>query len=58
MLEKYVYNLMSSANNLAVADWSIWSVTSFTSRLNSYEPRTLPWGTPLVTRQGVDRYES
>ena len=57
MFEKELYNLMSSANSLAVVEWSKESVTSLMKTLNKSGPSTLPWQTPLVTWQGLDREE-
>ena len=54
---KLVWSFISSAKCLAVADGSRWSVTSFTSRLNNKGPSTLPWGTPLATRDGEEGVE-
>ena len=57
MFEKELYNLMSSANSLAVVVGSKESVTSLMKTLNKSGPNTLPWQTPLVTWQGLDREE-
>ena len=48
---------MSSANCLAVVDGSSRSVMSFMKTLNRSGPRTLPWHTPLVTWQELEREE-
>ena len=55
--EYSVYNLISSANSLAVVLESMWSVTSFMKILNSKDPITLPWITPLETGHGEERVE-
>ena len=57
MFEKELYNSMSSANSLAVVEGSKESVTLLMKTLNKSGSSTLPWQTPLVTWQGLDREE-
>jgi len=44
-----VYNMVSSANNLMVTPTGAKVQISLTYNINSTGPRTLPWGTPLMT---------
>jgi len=44
-----VYNLVSSANNLIVTPTGARVQMSLTYGINNIGPRTLPWGTPLMT---------
>ena len=46
---------MSSAKSLAVVDWSRLSVISLINIMNKSGPRTLPWGTPLMTSR-IEEY--
>ena len=48
MLEKELYSLMSSANNLTEVEVCKLSTISLMKRMNKSGPRTLPCGTPLV----------
>ena len=51
------YSLRSSANSFTVAEWLMQSVTSLINRINKTGPSTLPWGTPLTTREEEEREE-
>ena len=48
---------MSSAKNFMVVEWCRLSVISLMKELKRSGPRTLPCGTPLVTRQEFESVE-
>ena len=57
VLEKELYSLMSSANNLTEVEVCKLSTISLMKRMNKRGPRTLPCGTPLVTGWDFDSDE-
>ena len=53
-VDNSVYNFKSSANILILVLLEKKSAISFINKLNKSGPKTLPWGTPLVTSHEGD----